>query len=260
MSYLDDLNQLTAAGEPFVTVTVVETSGSVPAEPGAKMLITGSGRHSGTVGGGEVEQAAIAKGVEMLQSASSTELVSWNLTRDLGMTCAGLAKLFFEVWNGSAWNIVIFGAGHVANAVTKILVELDCRITCIDPRDEWLEKLPRSDRLRTVRTDSMPSMVASIPDGAFVLVMTMSHDSDREVLEEILRTRSFPYLGVIGSASKAKRMRAQLIEAGLDEPKAESYISPIGLPLGSNQPAEIAVSVVAQLIQVRDERSQSSAS
>jgi len=253
MTFITALNDLVASGDPFVSVTVVETTGSVPSEAGAKMLATASGRHSGTVGGGEIEQAAIEKALEMLSASDSkTELVDWNLARDLGMTCAGVVKLFFEVYNVPRWNVVIFGAGHVANALVQVLAGVDCRITCIDPRDEWLDKLPKSERIARVRTDDMPSKVATIPEGAFVLVMTMGHDTDRAVVSEILKTRELPYLGVIGSASKAKRLRAQLLDDGITPDKTESFVSPIGLPIGSNHPAEIAISVAAQLIEVRD--------
>ena len=254
MTFIESLNELSASGEPFVSVTVVETTGSVPCETGAKMLVTRAGRHSGTVGGGELEQHAVARAFEILTSGERAKatLVPWNLNRDLEMTCAGTVSLFFEPYHLSRWNIVIFGAGHVACALVKILVELDCRVTCIDPREEWIAKLPASDRLQRVRIDHMPSKVAEIPDDAFVLVMTMGHETDRDVVAEILRTREFPYLGVIGSASKAGRLRAQLVELGIAKERAAAFLCPIGLPLGSNQPAEIAISVAAQLIQERD--------
>jgi xanthine dehydrogenase accessory factor len=94
--------------------------------------------------------------------------------------------------------------------------------------------------------------VRTIPDDASVILMTMGHATDKPILLEILRTRHFPYLGVIGSHSKAVVLRRDLAEAGLPKEQQEAFHCPIGLELGTNHPYEIAVSIVAQLIQQRD--------
>ena len=99
----------------------------------------------------------------------------------------------------------------------------------------------------------MPSLVKTIPDDAFVVLMTMGHTTDKPILIEILRTRTFPYLGVIGSDAKAAVLRRDIAEAGLPEEAKRAFFCPIGLDLGSNHPYEIAVSVVAQMIRIRDE-------
>ena len=83
--------------------------------------------------------------------------------------------------------------------------------------------------------------------------MTMGHKTDRPVLERIFREgRKFPYLGVIGSDAKRKVLVRELQEAGIGDELSQQFECPIGLPLGNNQPAEIAISVIAQLIQRRD--------
>ena len=248
-------HELLEAGAPFVAVTVVDTVGSAPQDRGAKMLVTARGLDTGTVGGGRVEAKAIAEALELLggrSPAERTRFVEWNLKRDVGMTCGGSVKLYYEAFNVASWQIVVFGAGHVANAVTRVLGQLDCRVTCYDTREEWLAKLPDSPNLTRVLSADLPGEVPAIPEGAFVLLMTMGHATDRPILLEILRTRSFPFLGVIGSAAKAARLRKDVTEAGLPAECRELFHCPVGLPLGSNHPGEIAVSVAAQLIQVRD--------
>jgi xanthine dehydrogenase accessory factor len=85
-----------------------------------------------------------------------------------------------------------------------------------------------------------------------VLLMTMGHTTDRPILIEILRTRTFPYLGAIGSHSKAKRLKQDIRDAGLPEELTKAFLCPVGLEIGSNHPQEIAVSVVAQMLGVRD--------
>jgi len=249
------LNELMAAEVPLVTVTVVDTMGSAPQDRGAKMIVTADGLRHGTVGGGKIETKAIAEAQRMLRGelADTTHFVQWNLNKDVGMTCGGIVKLYFEAHNAGRWRIVIFGAGHVAQALAALLVHFDCHLTVIDPRPEWLERLPRSPKLTPVQSSDMPSMVKMLPDDAFVVLMTMGHTTDKPILLEILRTRSFPYLGVIGSHSKAVILRRDVEEAGLPEEAQHAFHCPIGLEIGSSNPYEIAVSVIAQMIQTRDE-------
>jgi len=255
--FIERLAELAASGAPFVSVTLVDAVGSTPSEAGSKMLVTAAGLDSGTVGGGRVEAQAIEHAQQMLTKPASgraaTELVEWNLQRDVGMTCGGVVKLFFETYNHSTWQIVIFGAGHVAAAVIHCLLPLECRITCIDPRPEWLARLAEHPRLTKICTEDPPSQVASLPADAFVLCMTKGHSADRPVLEEIFKQgRQFPYLGVIGSKAKRSVLERELKAAGIEKEQLAAMHCPIGLALGGNLPGEIAISVVAQLIQERD--------
>ena len=261
-TFFEALSELMAAGRPLVTVTVVDVTGSVPQDRGAKMIVTEKGLTFGTVGGGRVETKAIAEAQQMLRGeiSENTRFVQWNLNKDVGMTCGGIVKLYFESQNVGRWRIVIFGAGHVANALITLLSNFDCAITCIDPRDEWLAKLPKSPKLTTIQTNDMPSMVKTLPDDAFVVLMSMGHTTDKPVLIEILRTRKFPYLGVIGSEAKANILRRDLAEAGLPVEAQRAFHCPIGISIGTNHPYEIALSVIAQLIQTRDDRSRKATS
>ena len=252
-TFFEAQNELAESGAPFVAVTVVDTMGSTPQDRGAKMLVTGEGRVFGTVGGGKIEARSIEQAQKMLadETEPKTRFFQWSLEKDIGMTCGGIVRVYFEVFNVTRWNIVVFGAGHVAHAVIDLLSKLDCRITCIDPREEWLARVPSSPKVTKVLTADMPSHVASIPEGAFVLLMTMGHTTDKPILLEILRTRTFPYLGVIGSNAKAKRLRQDVLDAGLPEELTKAFLCPVGLEIGSNHPHEIAVSVAAQMLQIR---------
>lgn len=252
-TFFEAQNELAESGAPFVAVTVVDTLGSTPQDRGAKMLVTKGGRVHGTVGGGKIEKRAIDEAQSMLSddSAPKTRFFQWSLEKDIGMTCGGIVRVYFEAFNVTRWNIVVFGAGHVAHAVIDLLLTLDCRITCIDPREEWLARLSPSPKLTKVHAPDMPSHVASIPESSFVLLMTMGHTTDKPILIEILRTRTFPYLGVIGSNAKAKRLRQDVLDAGLPAEATKQFFCPVGLEIGSNHPHEIAVSVAAQMLQIR---------
>lgn len=265
ITFYERMSDLFAAGTPFVCATIVDTQGSVPADAGSKMIVTADGAYFGTVGGGKIENRVIQEAKAMLKAAglvgtsgkedAIAKFFEWSLNRDIGMTCGGSMRVYLEAFNHRAWNITIFGAGHVGNALISMLNKLDCRITCVDSRVEWLDKLPESTKIRRVLLTEMKEFVPEIPRDSFVLLMTMGHSSDKPILLDILqnwKNIQFPYLGVIGSDAKAARLRKDIAEAGLPDELSKVYFCPIGLPLGSNHPQEIAVSITAQLLQIRD--------
>ena len=255
LPYIEALSELAKTGVPFVAVTMIEATGSTPQDAGARMLVDVNGLVYGTVGGGKVEFRAIEFAQTMLSDPSqSRSVVDWNLQRDIGMTCGGLVKLFFEVYNRNDWHIVVFGAGHVAQAIVKVLMTLDCRVTCIDTRQTWLDKMDDHQQLTKICSEDLTVDAATISDDDYVLCMTMGHATDRPVLSTMFKESISPaYLGVIGSKSKRGALIRELKSDGIAPDIAESFICPMGLPIGTNQTGEIAISIVAQLLQRRDE-------
>ena len=252
-THIKALSHLASTGKPFVAVTMVESTGSTPQDAGAKMLVDQSGLVHGTVGGGKVEHRAIEHAQMMLDDTARTrEIVDWNLQRDIGMTCGGLVKLFFEVYNRQDWNIVVFGAGHVAQALIRILLTLECKVTCIDSRPQWLDRLDDHQRLSKIRVDDLTTEAVKLRPNDYVICMTMGHATDRPVLATIFRNQIKPiYLGVIGSRSKRGTLLRELKSDGISPEIAEGFLCPIGLPIGTNQPSEIAISIAAQLLEYR---------
>ena len=164
--YIEHLAELDRSGQPFASVTIVEGVGSTPENVGSKMLVNETGLVFDTVGEGLIERKAIGHAQAMLSQGSCqpTELVEWNLQRDVGMTCGGVIRLFFESFNDRRWQIVIFGAGHVAQALTRYLLPIDCQIHCIDQRHEWLDRLPESSNLKRTQCDEPADMIESLRD------------------------------------------------------------------------------------------------
>lgn len=250
VDFLRRCAELAETATPFVLVTLVEAAGSTPQDTGAKMIVTADGLAAGTVGGGRVEAKAIDEAQAMLAEERPHQLLDWNLKTDVGMTCGGRVKLFFECPGVSSWRIVVFGAGHVAQALTRLLTTLPCQVTCIDPRPDWLDQLPPG--IIKVEANDPAGEIERLPEDAYVLCMTRGHHSDLPVLQRIYELdRRFPYVGVIGSKAKAAVLRKELTAAGLAADKLD-FRCPVGLPIGSNHPGEIAVSIVAQLLEVRD--------
>lgn len=260
-SFYEQLVALERTGAGFVLVVLVDAVGSTPQDTGAKMLVTAAGRHAGTVGGGRIEAQAIAHAQQLLTPTDTVpppdRFVSWTLKTDVGMTCGGAVKLYFEPHPGrdNLWPIAIFGSGHIAQALVRVLLPLRCAITICDPRAEWLEQLPLAGNLRRLRHDDPAELLPTLPPTAFVLCMTKGHTTDRPILERALAQHRFPFLGVIGSAAKAAVLRRELVAAGLPPERVAEFHCPVGLDFGTNHPHEIALSIAAQLLSVRDARS-----
>jgi xanthine dehydrogenase accessory factor len=252
-TFYEQLVALESTATPFVLVTLIEARGSVPQDTGAKMLVTSAGLTHGTIGGGRVEAQALALAQDLLaQNISAPRFVSWTLKGDVGMTCGGAVKLYFEPHLATVWPIVIFGAGHIAQALIPVLLPLACTLTVYDPRPDWLEKLPRARHLRAILLADLAPAVDSLPAEAFVLCLTQGHRTDRPILHRALATRAFPFIGVIGSEAKATVLRNELVADGLAPALAEKFHCPVGLPFGTNHPHEIALSIAAQLLSERD--------
>ena len=167
------------------------------------------------------------------------------------MTCKGEIELFFDHMNKANWPITIFGAGHVAQALIKILEPMDCSVNCVDSREEWLKMLPQSAKIKPVHSSDYAAVLKTLPQNSFVVIMTYSHESDLEVVKECSKY-NFRYTGLLGSKSKKKWMESKLEEAKFPGDVFQKIHCPIGLPIGNNAPAEIAVSISAQLLQERD--------
>jgi len=250
----EELSALERDGTACVLVVLVDALGSTPQDSGAKMLVLPDGLHGGTVGGGRVEDAAIRLAQEILSSGeTSPKFVNWSLKGDVGMTCGGSVKFYFEPHPAQAiWQIVIFGAGHIAQALLPVLLPLRCKLSCFDTRGDWIERLPRARNLKAKTVEDMAAIIPTLPDSAFVLFMTKGHVTDRPGLQRALAERNFPFVGVIGSASKAAILRKEMIADGLPPERAQQFFCPVGLDFGSNDPHEIALSIAAQLLAVRD--------
>ena len=161
--------------------------------------------------------------------------------------------LFYEVFRPDpVWQVVVFGAGHISQRLCRFLTELDCRVICVDTRPEWLERLPRSDKLERRLVNAYSDGVEAVTPGAFVFVLTMGHSTDLPVLEALSQSRvKTAFIGVVGSDSKAATMRRALRERGLSDEFIGHIHCPVGEKIGNNTPAEIAVSMLAQLIRIR---------
>lgn len=236
-----------------MVVTVAAFRGSIPTVLGEKLVVTAAGIAWGSVGGGKIEARALSHATALLADSTSPpcDLRIWNLQNDIHMTCGGEMTLLFEVNRTSPqWHIVVFGAGHVVRALIPILATLSCRIDLIDTRANWLEKIPAQENLTTHLVRAHTDALHLITLHSQVLSITQGHSSDLPILLETLRAfPEIPFIGVIGSASKRATLSRELREAGLTDHLIAKIHCPLGLAIGDNTPAEIAISITAQLLQ-----------
>lgn len=235
------------AGRPAVLVTVLAVEGSAPREAGCKMVVAADAI-AGTIGGGQLELAAIeaARGI-LRAGGGSPRLVDYPLGPSLGQCCGGKVSLLYEAILPPALQVGLFGAGHVGRALVKLLGDLPCRVTWIDSRPgAFPAALPAN--VTTLASALPVHEVALLPGRAAVLVMTHDHGLDLELVDAALR-RPFPFVGMIGSATKRARFLRRLAQRGLGPEALARFTCPIGLPgIGGKHPAEIAVAVAAQLL------------
>ena len=149
--------------------------------------------------------------------------------------------------------LLIFGAGHVGAAIAAVLgSHPDLRITWVDDRTELFpdETLPN---VRAVPTDDPAGQVREMPPGAFVAIMSHSHALDFDIAEQVLRRGDFRYCGLIGSASKRAQFTKRWLAHGLPADSLERLVCPIGVDgITGRQPADIAISVAAEILRIRD--------
>jgi xanthine dehydrogenase accessory factor len=250
--WLAELSRLEVEGTAAVLVTVLRTEGSSPREAGAKLVVTAESLF-GTVGGGNLEATAVGLARELLSSSAPGHgpvLREFPLGPALGQCCGGAVTLLFELLAPARWRVALFGAGHVGTALVRILGGLACRVDWIDERsDSFPTALPAG--VRAVVSDIPEGEVARLPPGADVLIMTHSHALDQRIVEAALARPDLRLVGLIGSRTKRERFLARLEHRGFSPEARARLTCPIGLPgVGGKRPAEIAIAVAAQLLQL----------
>lgn len=212
------------------------------------MLVYADGTTVGTIGGGELERRAVLRAVRVAHSGVP-ERMAVHTTRDLGMCCGGRMEIYVEPLM-TKLPITLFGAGHVAHATAPLLSGLDFAVTVVDDRPELLtaERFPDCNLIEADPVTHARALEGG--DDQWWLVFTHDHKRDQDVVEALL-PRPCAWVGMIGSQAKVARFLVRYRAAGLEEQLLQKLSAPVGLDIGSETPAEIAVSIAAELIRVR---------
>jgi len=252
-TWIGELSELRDAEIPCAMVVVFRVEGSAPREVGARMLVTASGLHWGTIGGGNLEHLALEAARSMLDTGQSTATTrSYPLGETAGQCCGGRVELMFECFPWTRRRVFIFGAGHVGQALGGLAPWLGAQVTLIDSRtrDEIRPSIDPAAPFELVTVDAPEGEVDGMPNDALVLVMTHSHALDQEIMLRAVR-RGFPYLGLIGSERKWSRFRSRLGQRGVSQAELDAVRCPIGVASGergSKEPHAIALAVASELV------------
>ena len=246
--WLSVLGDLAAKGVPCVLITVVEAKGSTPREAGTKMVVTGNGQF-GTIGGGNLEFQAIGEARKLLEAANgSKKLKDYPLGPALAQCCGGAVTVLLEPVFPPGKMLLLFGAGHVGREVVRVLEGLPAKIKWVDERvDEFPAGIPGG--CEKVHTSAPVDEIRNMPAGAFIIVMTHSHDLDYDIVRAAMKRGDFAYLGLIGSDTKRARFEKKLLADGIKKDALKRLTCPIGIPaVAGKHPREIAVAVAAEIL------------
>ena len=236
------------SGRAAAMATVIDTGGSAPRSAGARMVVYADGSSVGTIGGGTLEFEVIQRSLAVIASGRP-ERYAVHLVHDLGMCCGGKVEVFVEPLMVRD-PFVLFGAGHVAAALAPLLRALDFQVTVVDAREAWNteERFIGCDRV----VDDPCRYAAALGHDprAYRLIVTHDHAIDQQLVEALLPLDA-AWVGMIGSRRKVARFRSRLRAAGVAASQLDRLRAPVGLDIGAETPAEIAVSIAAELVRHR---------
>jgi xanthine dehydrogenase accessory factor len=245
----EEMIALSRLGVPFALATVVESAGSSPRKAGAKMLVRHDGSILGTVGGGRVELETIEAALAALLSGEPRTL-PFTLTQEYGHVCGGRLLVYIEP-AGPASHLLIVGAGHVGRFLAAAASFAGFRVTVADDRPEFAtrEQVPEAEE---VHLGECAELLGRLPVGAgtCIVITTTGFEKDFAAVRAALATPA-RYIGIIGSKRKREVLVQTLSAEGYAPNDIDRLTIPVGLAIGAETPAEIAVSIVAQLIQTR---------
>ena len=238
-------------GEACALATVAKVTGSAPRETGAKMVIYQDGRSAGTIGGGKFESLVIAEAVRAIADGKSV-LKTYPLHEasgnSFGAICGGEVTVLIEPQPRPPLFCLV-GAGHCSQALAKLAQECGFAVTVLDDRANLLGSSYFSSSVRCLSDPAPENFIRNhkwCERDALVLVSRNYH-IDREALATALETGGIGYIGMIGSRKKVLQVFDELAARGLSREALSQVRAPIGIDIGADSPAEIAISVMAEV-------------
>ncbi len=248
---LAELADAVASATPVVMATVVDTRRSVPRHEGTKMLVYEDGAVTGTVGGGAMESRVIDAARESLQTGDTQLLTYTLLAPDRGDpgVCGGEVQIYLEPYM-PPHTVFVIGAGHVGRAVVDLAHWLGYRTVVTDDRSDRVtaETIPHAD-VRHVGSVAEALAQHKITDDTSVVVVSRDVEIDVDAIPQLLGTPA-RYIGVMGSERRWLTVRRMLLDGGVDPATLERIHVPIGIELGAETVAELAVSILSEVIKV----------
>lgn len=252
-SIYEALSELEKNHETAALCTVVKSEGSTPRHVGSKMLVYADGTFIGTVGGGDLENRVLKAAREAISSGSAVTL-SYTMADpargDPGV-CGGTVEVFVEPIRPPA-TIVVIGAGHVGKAVVHLAKWLGFRVVVSDDRAEFCnpESTPGADAYYPVEMAKLAEQF-KIDRQTYLIITSRGSGIDVAGMPALLESGA-AYIGVIGSKRRWLTTAKALKEKGVAEELLAKVHSPMGLELNAETPEEIAVSIMAEVLMIKD--------
>ncbi len=249
---IEALRSQLVSGRACATATIVSTTGSIPNEAGAKMLVGPGGKLlAGTIGGGIFEHAALAEAGAAIADGRS-RMFAWSLTEKqaggIGMLCGGTAQVFIEVF-APAPLLVMLGGGHVAIRLWRLARPLGFRGIVVDERLEWAngENFPGCEILALADPEAALERIDWI-ENSYLVIGTPDHDT-RSLRAAARQDVPCRLIGMIASKRKTLTILKSIEDEGVDLGHIlPRFHAPVGLDLGpSKSPEAVALSIMAEL-------------
>jgi xanthine dehydrogenase accessory factor len=254
MSLYQAILEIEKNNETGALCTIIQSKGSTPRHVTSKMLVYPDGHIMGTVGGGEVENRVIKEALKAM-SERSPRLLSYNMADpergDPGV-CGGQLEIYVEPLIPKPV-LVVVGAGHVGKAVAHLAKWLGFIVAVTDDRPEFCNPkvVPEADQFYPVALEELAYQMKITPWTYFVLT-TRGIDVDIRGLPSLLNSEA-AYIGVIGSKRRWTTTSKKLIADGVNADLIKRVHSPIGLEIHAETPEEIAVSIMAEIINLHQQ-------
>ncbi len=257
--FYEKLSEFLKEHPTLAIATVIETEGSAPRESEAKMIIFPDGSIFGTIGGGGLEKMVIDDTLKAMKDGTSFTK-TYNLKgKDkggIGQLCGGTSSVYVEIVRSPA-TLLLCGGGHIAKAMAPLATMLDMNLIVVDDREEYASKERFPDALKVVHASpSDPAFRDLVTPSTYIVILTHSHKQDKEALKNLVSTEA-AYIGMIGSTRKVTTILKQLRAEGVPAKVLDKVHSPIGLDIGAETPAEIAISILSEIIHVKRKSSAS---
>lgn len=249
MEFYEQVLKVKKKNRAYAIATVVKTEGNTPRSAGAKMLIFADGSIVGSVGGGIVEKQAAADCLGAMKTGQ-TLLKTYSAisqeVADKGMVCGNNMTIFIEPGERLPY-LYLCGCGHVAQAVLPLAKMMGYYVVAIDARDisGYEDARKAADELHILESFDQIGQLDFVPGAAFI-VCSFSHKTDGDILNVVLDKQP-SYVGMLGGKPKIKALFAKLKANGYSEETLKRVHAPIGLDIGGEKPAEIAVSIMAEV-------------
>ena len=254
LSFHEEVARTLREGRRLTIATIIATAGSTPRKEGARMAVVEGGGQLDSIGGGALEALVVEDAKELLLRGGSLIKEYYLKEGDepgcTGMICGGRVQVHLQV-ELPPERLLIFGAGHVGASLAALAPPLGFAVTILDDRVEFLEagRFPAGVTLKRLGPDFSGDL-PPVDSSTYIAVVTRCHRTDLSALRRVLDSPA-AYIGVIGSRRKIRVVLERLRREGVAETRLAGLHAPIGISIGACTPAEIAVSIAGEMIQLR---------